>query len=338
MYQDREQYLRDHIVTIAEEMFPDDIGIEWLIHGFDHKKSLSYVEVEPVPNSDDCDRFKFAISFANPNSPETMAVHAREDGHYSLLSSTDSYIDPSPKAPAPGLARKITTPSPVAATTPASARPGIWFEGSLATLSTLVLAFILLTTWISPLSIDNGRWLGFAPGILVVEFLMIHSGIFMGVLPAVNLKGRWWLYAALLIFYSAFVWGVTSQFDNWYFLAAYSAVMFSRWLGAIKGDNNFNESIARSGASMFFLILVIFVMYAIPLPHLGITDEVFRQNSVWSQDATIEQSVYWLAACVTYFVLLAAFEWKYMKYRLRMAAQGPVKPRRVSMSKPARAS
>jgi len=324
MYQDREQYLRDHITEIAEDCFPDDTGIEWRIRGFDHKKSLSYVEIEPVPNAVGYDRFRFAVSFANPESPSTMAVHALEDGRYFLLSSMGGYVDPAPKMAALPAAKIGTMSPPESAATSSVTRTGIWFEGIFATLSTLVVALVLLTTWISPALIDNGRWLALAPGILAIEFIMIHSGVFMAVLPLINLKGRWWLYAALMIFYSVFVWAITTQFDNWYFLVTYSAVMLSRWLGAIKGDNTFIESMARSCAAMIFLLLVFFVMYAIPLPQFGITDEVFHQNSSWTQNGSIEQSVYWLAAAVTYFLLLTAFEWLSMIYKLRIAKNSPV--------------
>ncbi len=58
---EREQFIRDNITSIAEEAFPDDIGIEWVIHNIvDHPKGIE-VEVEPRPDDVSYTRFRFIM-------------------------------------------------------------------------------------------------------------------------------------------------------------------------------------------------------------------------------------------------------------------------------------
>ncbi len=85
---DRESYLREKIVWIAEDEFPDNTGLEWTIHGFEHSGEFTLVELEPKPDEVGYSRFKFVVSFENPSSPLVIATYCLEDGKYSLLSSS----------------------------------------------------------------------------------------------------------------------------------------------------------------------------------------------------------------------------------------------------------
>lgn len=83
----REAFLKDNIVRLAEREFPGNKGIQWNILSFEHKAHLSYVEVEPTPATVGYPRFKFAVSFKNPETPRVIGTYCFKDGQYSLLST-----------------------------------------------------------------------------------------------------------------------------------------------------------------------------------------------------------------------------------------------------------
>ena len=82
----RESFLRDNIVRLAEAAFPDNKGIQWNILSFEHKAHLTYVEAEPNPSTVGYPRFKFAVSFKNPEMPRVIGTYCFKDGQYSLFS------------------------------------------------------------------------------------------------------------------------------------------------------------------------------------------------------------------------------------------------------------
>jgi hypothetical protein len=81
----RESFLKDNIVRLAEAAFPDNKGIQWNILSFEHKAHLTYVEAEPNPSTVGYPRFKFAVSFKNPEMPRVIGIFCFENGQYSLL-------------------------------------------------------------------------------------------------------------------------------------------------------------------------------------------------------------------------------------------------------------
>lgn len=84
---EREAFLKDNIVSLAEAEFPSNKGLQWKILGFEHKAHLTYVEVEPTPASVGYPRLKFAITFKNPETPRVIGTYGFKDGQYSLLST-----------------------------------------------------------------------------------------------------------------------------------------------------------------------------------------------------------------------------------------------------------
>jgi len=53
------------------------------------------------------------------------------------------------------------------------------FEGLITAIPCFTLAATLLLTWIEPMSIDDGHWVRFGVGIMVLEFVLVHSGAFV---------------------------------------------------------------------------------------------------------------------------------------------------------------
>jgi len=83
----RELFLRGNIVRLAEAGFPDSKGVQWNILSIEHKAHMTHVEAEPVPATVGYPRFKFVVSFKNPESPKVIGVFCFENGQYSLLNT-----------------------------------------------------------------------------------------------------------------------------------------------------------------------------------------------------------------------------------------------------------
>ncbi len=81
-----ERYVREHVVEIAEENFPDDIGLEWEIRGFTHKGALSFAEVEPSGFTG-YERYQFVFLTAEEGDPILIGEYAFEAGAYYLLAT-----------------------------------------------------------------------------------------------------------------------------------------------------------------------------------------------------------------------------------------------------------
>ena len=90
---EREGYLRENIVAMAEEQFPDDTGLEWEVHGFDHQEHLTFVEVEPQPSTVGYPRFRFAVSFADEAAPKVVATYALIEERFALFSTDPDLED-----------------------------------------------------------------------------------------------------------------------------------------------------------------------------------------------------------------------------------------------------
>ena len=83
----RESFLKDNITRLAEVAFPDNKGIQWNIISLEHKAHLTYAEVEPSSETAGYSRFKFVISFKNPEAPNVIGTYCFKDGQYSLFSA-----------------------------------------------------------------------------------------------------------------------------------------------------------------------------------------------------------------------------------------------------------
>ncbi|OQZ01515.1 MAG: hypothetical protein B6D35_03020 [Candidatus Brocadia sp. UTAMX2] len=83
----REAFLKENIVRLAEAEFPDQKGTQWNILSLEHKAHLTYAEVEPTPAIVGYQRLKFAVSFRDPGTPRVIGIYGFTDGQYRLLST-----------------------------------------------------------------------------------------------------------------------------------------------------------------------------------------------------------------------------------------------------------
>ena len=84
----REEYIRNNINSIAESAFPDNIGNTWIIHEILEQDKQWLVEVEPQPDDVGYTRFRFTIVFSVPDNPHITECYClNEFGSWGLLFS-----------------------------------------------------------------------------------------------------------------------------------------------------------------------------------------------------------------------------------------------------------
>ncbi len=190
-----------------------------------------------------------------------------------------------------------------------------WFGALSSAIPCFALSWVLLDVWRHPLNWDNGKWVPFAVGLLVLEFILIHSGVFMTMLAARqnSATGRALVFVALIGFYSLFVFGVSASIGSTELIWIFVSVLLGRAVGLFTQlDEDPQRILKRSGISMFLYIIAAFASVLLPIPELGITPDVLNQvypgrgGGVWEREpqrAIAVASAYFFAmGCVEFFV------------------------------------
>jgi hypothetical protein len=144
-------------------------------------------------------------------------------------------------------------------------------------LPLLLLCYVLLRVWIDPLSIDQGDWLKFAATVVILEIVFVHSGAFMATGPIVCSK-LWqrlaWFLGFGLVYLAAIIVFANLVKGN-YVLWAVLGVALSRVLALVflPDKRGTIMMLQRSVIGTFILIFSVVICF-IPLPQLGITEEI----------------------------------------------------------------
>lgn len=206
-------------------------------------------------------------------------------------------------------------------------RKVISFLSSLySCLSFWALSALFVVAWWKPYWLENGQWVKYGVGVMVLEFIVIHSSGFSQQLAFSNGKNdkeRKKLILGLSLIYLIFGAGIAAGFKSWSLLIAFFMMVGPRylflWMGKeIKNKKKVQLEVAVSTLS--YLILVAASVF-IKLPRGGITyrllEEVYpdRGNGSWERHP--QQA---LGVGVVYFFILGAFELFYWyKNRLKKA-------------------
>jgi hypothetical protein len=172
----------------------------------------------------------------------------------------------------------------------------------------------MMMTWLDPMSIDDGAWVKFGVGIMVLEFVLVHSGALMASVSAKSLGNTRWekakVFATAFGFYGMFAGAMALAFQSWTLFITYSFVMVSRWLNLLTHPATAKkEAGMRSGISIIYYLLAVFLSIFIAWPRLGITSSIIsdvypeRGSGHWESHPEAA-----LAAGIIYFTLLGITE------------------------------
>ncbi len=177
------------------------------------------------------------------------------------------------------------------------------------------LAWTLVQVWRDPLSIDQGSWVRFGVGLMVLEFVLLHSGAFIAAMVATrqHLKGKLKLLGILLLFYSLMVWGFAVSFESaalvWIFVAVTAGRVAAAITAGADGKLAAGAMAARSAIGLLLYLFTVFASVFLPIPEWGITPSIVadvypdRGNGVWEVEPQRA-----IAAAAVYFLLLGMAE------------------------------
>lgn len=147
------------------------------------------------------------------------------------------------------------------------------------------LAAQFLLMWIDP-HIIGARFLSLYIGLMIAEFIVIHSSVFLGNVAYGSGDKKFKLTAilGLAAFYSMFFLGICLAVGEWYYMFGFWLLIGNRMLGVALGqapDGEEKAFIMRGwAATIVFYLLGVFVTVLLPVPQFGITDEVQYRYSL----------------------------------------------------------
>jgi hypothetical protein len=145
----------------------------------------------------------------------------------------------------------------------------------VSALPDFALAGVCLVTWIRPEAFGE-RMAGWILLMMLVEFIVIHSAAFMGVVIfSESRRAKKVLHIlGLALFYSAFAGAFAAAFDSMWPLLTFWGLTLNRLVQALITDVTRQEArnLAQAswGGNALFYLLFAFVTSFVPLPKLGI--------------------------------------------------------------------
>lgn len=188
-----------------------------------------------------------------------------------------------------------------------------------------ILVVVLTRAWINPMSVDEGVWVPLAVGLMALEFILLHSGVFMGTVAgqAQNMLRRVGLFALLAGFYAIFAVAFSLVTGTWEILKVFGFLMAGRLVTLIIASGEGGQQlIARSVAGIAVYIPVVFLTVFVPFPELGVNAEVLgevypnRGGGLWERNP--ERAI---VGAIIYFGLMGIFE---LKQLMRPVESDPV--------------
>mgnify|MGYP003675147114 CR=1 FL=1 len=187
-----------------------------------------------------------------------------------------------------------------------------WIAAIAAALPCFYLSWILVNVWRDPMEWDEGNWVRLGVGLLLLEFVLLHSGAFIvGMLgQKQQIKTPLRMAIGLLAFYSLIVWGFSKSLDVPALIWIFAGITLGRSLNLLRNPTESKHAImARSGIGVLLYLLVVAGTVFLPIPELGITNSVLnevypgRGSGLWETQP--ERAI---AGAALYFLLIGLAE------------------------------
>ncbi len=175
----------------------------------------------------------------------------------------------------------------------------------------LVVMVTLVVVWAAPLKVEGGNWVRAGAVMMMVEFVLLHSGAFMSVGPLL-LKKRW--QRALYFTGFALVYFVGLYFlARWVrspsFMMLIVGVLVSRLFSLVilSDKKAVILMLTRSAVGVFVFMLTVWIIF-LPLPRWGLTAEIALEFIGRRDDMVSQHPQRMIAWGIVYFALMAAAE------------------------------
>lgn len=174
------------------------------------------------------------------------------------------------------------------------------------------MAGMFVTAWWWPRELEDGRWVKLGVGMLVLEFILIHSGALLN--STLTQKASWSRQPkliALTAFYLLFGVAIALAFQSWWILGSFLLVMTGRLWSVFAGQTDMDRAVSqrRVVASVVLYLGLTFATLFMPLPRGGLNEPLLkdvwptRKSGAWEREP--ERA---LAMGAAYFLLLGLVE------------------------------
>lgn len=154
------------------------------------------------------------------------------------------------------------------------------FFAVVASAPSLALAYILFNVWLDPMAWDNGGWVPYGVGLLLMEFLILHSNVFITHYTATHTRfsDKLKSFAGLLALYSLMGAGFALSTDSPTLLIMLVTIMISRFISALRADSVQDGTFPRRAAlGIVAYLLITAGTVFIPIPEMGVTASVLQE-------------------------------------------------------------
>lgn len=175
----------------------------------------------------------------------------------------------------------------------------------------LVATVTLIMVWAAPLKVEGGNWVRAGAVIMVVEFILLHSGAFMSLGPLILKK--WWQRAlyftgfALVYFVGLYLLARWVRSPS--FMMLVIGVLVSRLLSLVilSDKKAVILMLTRSSVGIFVFMFTVWIIF-LPLPRWGLSEEIALELIGRRGDMVSEHPERMIAWGIVYFALMAAAE------------------------------
>jgi Kef-type K+ transport system membrane component KefB len=165
-----------------------------------------------------------------------------------------------------------------------------YFSAVAAGLPCLYLSYALMAVWIDPMSWDSGRWVPYGVGLLLMEFLILHSaGMTCGIMAEKKTrKEKYKILAGLFLIYCVMGLGFAAATDSPSLLGMLIAIMVGRFVTVINPEQVRGLQKRTAYGVMLYMACTTGTVF-IAVPEMGITPEVLaevypsRGGGVWER-------------------------------------------------------
>lgn len=196
--------------------------------------------------------------------------------------------------------------APASATQPTD---GPTWTGFLATLPDLALASQFLLVWVDP-SILGLETISLFVGLMVAEFIVIHSSVFLGnvLLEPLDRASKTRKTLLLSLLYSLFFLAISAAVGQWYYLFGFWLLIANRLLGVWLGQAPSGEerALIQRGwaATTIFYLVGVFLTLLLPLPTLGLTPAIASSHSLPGEGIWVDEPHRAIAFGLFYYAMV----------------------------------
>ena len=196
-----------------------------------------------------------------------------------------------------------------------SALPFAGLGRLLGALPDAVTGIACLIVWISPLAFGQGA-VKTVVLMMLIEFLLVHgTGFFTAValIDGISRNKRLLGMLGLLCFYALFVGVFAAAFKAWWpvWVFLWLAIGKAVWIFAAPRDRDaeMSRQMAAWAFSVVAYLAAVFGGLMLPLPRLGITQELLPALGLPGSGEWIEKPHTAVAGMAFYYFAMAAFKW-----------------------------